>query len=286
MGNSKTGNYIRTIHMTSDRNEFKRLGGRKIMVVEDLELNQYLARHILESWGCRVVIAGNGFEAFQLFQQNEFDCILMDVQMPEMDGIEATKSIRSYENLQKASVPIIAFTANTPDGDTSYYKAAGMDDYLAKPFDEKELFKVIIRNLEPESSEARSEEDNPGQKLYPTSNGTEDQKLYDLSMVRSVSEGDGAFIKKMVALFIKTVPPNVQELSKALEEENWDQVRKMAHKLKSTIDSMGVIAIREDIRTVESNAKELKSLDQIPALVRKIETVIDQCIEQLQLEID
>jgi HPt (histidine-containing phosphotransfer) domain-containing protein len=109
--------------------------------------------------------------------------------------------------------------------------------------------------------------------------------LYDLSLVQSVSEGDVEFLKKMVLLFIKTVPQNVEELRKALQTENWDQVRKMAHKLKSTVDSMGVKSIRDDIRLVESNAKDLKSLQDIPNLVLKIEMVISECIVQLEQEI-
>ncbi len=82
------------------------------------------------------------------------------------------------------------------------------------------------------------------------------EKLYDLSMVQSVSGGDEGFIKKMVALFIETVPQNIQELSNAADAENWDQVGKTAHKLKSTVDSMGIKAIRQEIRTVEANARK------------------------------
>ncbi len=83
-------------------------------------------------------------------------------------------------------------------------------------------------------------------------------------MVQSVSGGDEGFIKKMVALFIETVPQNMQELKNALEAENWEQVGKTAHKLKSTIDSMGIKSIRQEIRTVESNAKQMESLAEIP----------------------
>src|SRR6202000_2586142 len=79
----------------------------------------------------------------------------------------------------------------------------------------------------------------------------EEGKLYDLTMVQSVSGGDEGFIKKMVALFIETVPQNIQELNKGLQTENWDHVGKMAHKLKSTVDSMGIQSIRQDIRAVE-----------------------------------
>ena len=111
------------------------------------------------------------------------------------------------------------------------------------------------------------------------------QRLYDLSIVESVSGGDAAFIKKMVTLFIKTVPQNVEEMAAAMEAENWDQVRKMAHKLKSTVDSMGIKSIHHQIRLVESNAKQQKSLDEIPPLVRSIEAVISECLEQLKAEI-
>jgi HPt (histidine-containing phosphotransfer) domain-containing protein len=112
-----------------------------------------------------------------------------------------------------------------------------------------------------------------------------DARLYDLSMVHSVSGGDEGFIKKMVALFIETVPQNLQDLSRATEAGNWDQVGKTAHKLKSTIDSMGITSIRQEIRTVEINAKRQQSLQEIPSLVGKIESVIRHCIEQLQSEI-
>ena len=255
------------------------------MVVEDMELNQYLARHILESWGCAVSIAVNGFEALQQLEQYFFDCVLMDVQMPEMDGIEATQSIRQLPDPVKALIPIIAFTANTMIGDKEKYLAAGMNDYLAKPFDERRLFQVLSKYLIQNNKTAGKYEEIPLPSAGAGESEGQENKLYDLSLVKSVSEGDSEFLRKMVLLFIKTVPQNVDELRKALQMENWDQVRKMAHKLKSTVDSMGVKTIRDDIRLVESNAKDLKSLETIPNLVHKIEIVISQCIEQLQEEI-
>jgi HPt (histidine-containing phosphotransfer) domain-containing protein len=165
-----------------------------------------------------------------------------------------------------------------------------MNDYLAKPFDEVKLFKVISRNLRsPDPLKTTPEKPKNGSSINEKTGidmqQIEEGKLYDLTMVQSVSGGDEGFIKKMVALFIETVPQNVQELNKGLEAENWDQVGKMAHKLKSTVDSMGIHSIRQDIRTVESNAKHKESLDQIPQLVKRIETVIDRCIGQLQAEI-
>jgi hypothetical protein len=298
--------------------DYKSLGHRKVLVAEDVELNQYLARHILESWDFEVVIANNGREAIEALGETSFDCILMDVQMPEMDGMEATHHIRSMPDPVKARIPIIALTANALKGDSEKYLAAGMTDYLAKPFDEERLFRVISRNLSPTDtpvstsaspatgsvssaptaahrpaatsghagsaapSSVTSKIDIP---LINTTTMSADSRLYDLTMVQSVSGGDEGFIKKMVALFIDTVPQNVQDLKKALQEENWEQVGKTAHKLKSTIDSMGIKSIRREIREVEANAKQLESLQTIPSLVTTIDMVIKECIGQLQTEV-
>ncbi len=260
--------------------DFKSMGPRKVLVAEDVELNQYLARHILESWDFEVVIASNGREALEALETTAFDCILMDVQMPEMDGIEATQHIRSLSDPVKANIPIIALTANALKGDSEKYLAAGMTYYMAKPFDEERLFRVISRNLR--------EFRDPKTDILLINNtrmSAEPSKLYDLTMVQSVSGGDDSFIKKMVSLFIETVPQNMQDLKKALQEENWDQVGRTAHKLKSTIDSMGIKSIRQEIRAVEANAKQKESLQSIPSMVNTIDTVIIECIGQLQSEI-
>jgi CheY-like chemotaxis protein len=223
----------------------------------------------------------------------------MDVQMPEMDGIEATQHIRRLPDPVKANIPIIALTANALKGDSEKYLAAGMTDYLAKPFDEERLFQVIYRNLayyktpvgtvlaeavavplESSSADNPFKNNNNSNSMTPVNS-----RLYDLSMVQSVSGGDEGFIKKMVALFIETVPQNVLELKNALHEENWDQVGKTAHKLKSTIDSMGIKSIRQEIRSVELNAKQKESLQEVPALIGTIDTVIRDVIVQLQAEV-
>jgi PAS domain S-box-containing protein len=273
--------------------DYKSLGAKRILVAEDVELNQYLAKHILESWDFEVAIAVNGREAIDLLLKESFDCILMDVQMPEMDGIEATQRIRKLPDPVKSTIPIIALTANALKGDSEKYLAAGMNDYLAKPFNEETLFRVIYRNLVHYSSPVTAEAivhlvsnvDLDDLSLKNHTGMSSNSKLYDLSMVRSVSGGDEGFIKKMVALFIETVPQNVQELGNAVETAEWDQVAKLAHKLKSTVDSMGIKSLRQEIRTMEANAKQKQGLEQMPSLMTTISTVIGDCIGQLKIEI-
>jgi hypothetical protein len=178
----------------------------------------------------------------------------------------------------KANIPIIALTANALKGDSEKYKAAGMNDYLAKPFNEEKLFQVISKHILHDDSIINYQEMKQTIKKVPDS-----EKLYDLSIITSVSGGDEAFVMKMLALFIETVPENLKELNLALDQKNWDMVSKMAHKLKSTLDSMGIQTLKQDVRTVEMNAKKLEGLDEVPVLVGKINLIVNTCIEQLQV---
>ena len=191
--------------------------------------------------------------------------------MPEMDGIQATVNIRSLEDPLISAIPIIALTANTQEEDLLKYEQAGMDDYLAKPIVEAQLLDTILSNL-------------GTSKPVPAGLSITDNKLYDLAMIQSVSGGDPAFIKKMILLFIETVPQNVQELVDATDPKNWEQVSKMAHKLKSTIDSMGIRSIHDQIRAVEMNAKNQDQLERMPDMVKQVESVVSVCIQQLHKE--
>jgi hypothetical protein len=181
-------------------------------------------------------------------------------------------NIRSLEDPQLASIPIIALTANCGPDDLLKYEQAGMDDYLPKPIEESNLITTIL-----------GASGNRADNTTGTSSG--ESKLYDLAMIRSVSGGDEAFIRKMILLFIDTVPQNVKELVDASGQKNWEQVSKMAHKLKSTIDSMGIRSIHDQIRSVELNAKNQDGLDLLPGIIRQVESVVSACIQQLRREV-
>lgn len=261
---------------------YQSLGRRHVLVAEDVELNQYLVRHILESWGFTVDIVSNGLDAVAMVQQNRYDLVLMDIQMPEMDGIEATLQIRQLHDPGKASVPIIALTANVLKGDSDKYLAAGMNDYLAKPLSEQKLFQIISNNLKSAAVPAAEPVMNSKATSFPASQ----EKLYDLTMVETLSGGDTSFIKRMVQLFIDTMPPSLQELRAATEQQQWEPVSKLAHKMKATIDSMGIVKLKEVIRTIEMNGKKLEHVDAIPKMVAQVDAVVNQCIVQLKNDFD
>ena len=259
------------------------LKNKKILVAEDVKLNQDLVKCILQTRNIDVTIVENGVEALKQIEQNYFDCVLMDVHMPEMDGIEATKKIRQLADKSKSSIPIIALTAELPDAGEEKFFDAGMNSCLAKPYDEFNLLNTIVKYLQKDTM--KTSVLTTENKANINNAGMANDKLYDLTMVKSVSGGDKEFIKKMIALFIETVPQDVKQLQISSLSQNWVQVGKIAHKLKSTIDSMAIKTIQKDIRTIETNAKQESSVEILPSLIEKINLVINACVEQLQTEL-
>ena len=120
--------------------------GKRILIAEDVEINQYVVRNILELWGCEATIVENGKKAVEAVKYNDYDMILMDIQMPEMNGFEATEVIRKL-GAEKASIPIIAVTANSLKGINERYTNSGMTDFLIKPYNEENLFAVMDRTI-------------------------------------------------------------------------------------------------------------------------------------------
>jgi HPt (histidine-containing phosphotransfer) domain-containing protein len=101
-------------------------------------------------------------------------------------------------------------------------------------------------------------------------------------MVTTIAGGDPGFIKKMVQIFLDTMPPSIEQLKSELQQQNYDALSKLAHKMKSTIDSMGIARLKDVIRTIEANGKQKQNLDVIPALVSQVEEVLTECIQQLK----
>ena len=267
--------------VTQDLN-YQSLGSRYVLVAEDVELNQYLVRHIMESWGFTVDVVNNGREAVDRIHANNYDLVLMDIQMPEMDGMEATRAIRQLGDPVKAAIPIVALTANALKGDSEKYLAAGMNDFLPKPFNEQKLFMVISNNLK---TGARASEIKPMKETNTPFTGSE-EKLYDLTMVQTISGGDVSFVKRMVQLFIETVPPSLADLQNETAQQNWLNVSKLAHKLKATIDSMGITRIKDVVRAIEANGKKGEGLDTIPVQVQEVVGVLEACMGQLKRDFE
>jgi CheY-like chemotaxis protein len=269
-------NNVLTINKSSD------LSGIKILLVEDLEINQIIARSVLEAWGVEVHIANNGIEAIDLiqnYQTNLFDLILMDIQMPEMDGLETTHIIRERLNL---NIPIIALTANTNPGDREEYLAAGMNEYVAKPFNSEELFNKIMGFLRHKISllDAISPQINTNK-----SNTTEykSHQWFDLAKLRELFRGDELMVNKMQISFLEKAPPVLASINEGLSKKNWPQIAQNAHKLKSSIDLLSIQTIRNEIRQIEALAtSELCDENSLTELIEKVNEVCEKVFDEIR----
>ncbi len=112
-----------------------------------------------------------------------------------------------------------------------------------------------------------------------------DSSLYDLTMIREIAHGNNDFVKKMMSLFIETMPPAIQELKQHLSDRNWASLGAVAHKIKPSIDTMGIESLKEDIRSLERYGKEMSNLDEIPSLMQKVEDILQRVIDDLQSEL-
>ena len=254
---------------------YKLPGCKKVLVVEDMEMNQLLMKKIMESWGIEVAVVPNGALALEKVQQENYDLILMDIQMPEMDGVEATRRIRQLKDICKATTPIVAVTANLLKGDSEKYLAAGMNDYIAKPIEEKKLFSILYKNFCPGKTNGGINESN---EFVPDP----DNALYDLRLVKAISGGDESFIKSMIMLFLDTVPAILDQMQTSVDEKNWELTSKLAHKLKSTIDSMHIFQLQDLIRRIENDGKKAQNVEHIPAAVRLLRKGMNDCMKQVK----
>jgi CheY-like chemotaxis protein len=192
----------------------------------------------------------------------------MDIQMPEMDGIEATKVIR--EEL-KLSTPIIALTANAFKTEIEKCKKAGMNDYVVKPFEESVLLQTIVKHTI--SKNGIPSLDN---EVIPN------QPLYNLNVLRNSSRGSDGFVLKMVGVFVEQIIATIEKIDAAFESNNFSEISRLIHKIRPSVDNMGILSIQSEMKTLEIIAKETQNKGQITAIYKLVKETLQLVISQLQ----
>lgn len=249
----------------------KSLKGIRVLAVEDNELNRMVLQVILKKCEVTVAIAHNGQEAIDLIQEKEFDIVLMDVQMPIVDGLEATKYIR--EEL-KLTTPIIGLSANAMREEVEICKQAGMNDYLVKPYSERSLVEVMLKwsAKEMEVNESSAE--------------VEQEKELDLSMLKQYVGNDVNVLKDVVSGYLEHLPPQLDRLELALVGSDVMALRHELHQLKA---SMEIIGVRPVGLSFAGISNELKSEGLSPIAKSAINSLIingKQAIVSLRKLID
>jgi PAS domain S-box-containing protein len=244
----------------------------KVLVVEDIVLNQLLMRTLLDDFGFEHDIAGNGIIAIEKLQNKSYDIILMDLQMPEMNGFEATEYIRNEMN---SNIPIIALTADVTTVDLKKCKAVGMNDYIAKPIDERLLYNKIIEVL---MKPVQVQDIQTG---MPVSRS----KCVDLTYLYKRTKANKELMIEMIALYLEQTPSLINRMKQSLYDKDWNTLYTSVHKI---IPSFSIMGMHKDFETIAKKIQEYAStqehLDEVQELVIQLENICSQACEELKEE--
>jgi two-component system sensor histidine kinase/response regulator len=232
----------------------------RVLLAEDNLVNQKLIVRLLEKQGHTVVVAANGREAVEAVERQPFDLVLMDVQMPEMDGFEATAAIRQWERSAGRHLPILAMTAYAMKGDRERCLAAGMDDYISKPIQPRELWETIDKLV--------SSVSNAGKEETLAS-------VLDCEEFRKRVGGDTKLLYELIDVFLADLPQLWQNLRDALAHSDAQKLKRAAHTLKGAISVFGAQAAHQAAERVEQLA-DTGNLAQAAEAVIQLERELDR----------
>ncbi|OWY21335.1 PAS domain-containing sensor histidine kinase [Sphingobacteriales bacterium UPWRP_1] len=262
------------------------LGRLRLLVVEDNELNRVVTTDTIKKWGKDIVIdiAENGEEAVKKIRQTNYDLILMDVQMPKMNGYEATQYIR--KTLHKTDLPILAMTAYATTGEAEKTITSGMNDYISKPFDPKKLYqkiakltskKEIVHLDSPDDMEKISEKRNEKAETY--------EHITNLTFLEESVAGDVELKTKMLEIMINETPEEIALMEKYYREKNWERLRAVAHKFKSSVVYMGLSGLKEVVQNIQLNAEKHENLDTTENMIAEVKHTCLLAVQEMQEEL-
>lgn len=245
--------------------------GLRILVAEDHPFNQEVITDVLVQAGAIVCIAPNGKVAIEKLEQQQFDCLLLDNQMPVMDGFETIKFIR--ENPAFAHIPVIAMTANASNEDRSHCLAAGMDDFIGKPFNPAELFNMINKWV------CVSQ-----QKKRDSVSVVEAEKLIDLSVLAQWIGDDTLKLTEFSVNFVNSAQQDLIKIDAAIEREDFATIATLAHHVNSPAKMVGAIEFSKLCRTLEKQAKTDRDVAQLQGLAIRMRSMLNQIAAYLSRE--
>ncbi len=248
----------------------------KVLVAEDIALNQLLMKTLLDDFGFECAIAANGKIAIEKLQALPYDIILMDLQMPEMNGFEATDYIR---NILHSNIPIIALTADVTTVDLAKCKLVGMNDYIAKPVDERLLYSKIVglvKKLTPSTS------------VTPGGNAADNRKrskCTDLEYLIHHTKSNPTLMMEMIALYLEQTPPLISAMTRSFLNKDWGTLYSAVHKMIPSFVIMGINPDFENMaKKVQDYARTQKQADGIQDLVIQLGNVCSQACCELEEE--
>jgi PAS domain S-box-containing protein len=248
-----------------------------VLVVEDIPLNQLLMKTLLDDFGFECDIAGNGKIAIQKLQTKSPDVILMDLQMPEMNGFETTAYIR---DTMRSNIPIIALTADVTTVDLAKCKAVGMNDYIAKPVDERLLYSKIVGALKKNSKKGNAKDAERGKDPVAK------MRCTNLEYLAKRTKSNSVLMAEMISLYLGQTTPLIQSMKEGAAAEDWVAVKASAHKM---IPSFSIVGIHEDHENLAKKIQELAGTseltEEIRSMIGRLERILLQACHELEEEL-
>jgi PAS domain S-box-containing protein len=249
----------------------------EVLVAEDNRVNQEIVRRWLEAWGYSVELVTNGREAVDRLAAKPFDLALFDVQMPIMDGVEASAAVRSRERQTGGHLPIIAVTAHAMAGDRENYLAAGMDGYVTKPMRKDELraaIKSCLGSREAKMTACLSEIAEPGPPAVRLPEAETDPPAFDFQAALARVDGDQELLEELSALFLKHHEAELAKLHLSLETGDAEALERSAHCLNGTLGSLAAEQARREAAAVEQLAHQGR-LQEAAESCRRLDTAVE-----------
>jgi len=264
----------------------KRLKGIRVLVAEDNPTNQEIALAILESAGIFVEIAKNGKEAVEAVHRSHFNAVLMDIQMPEMDGYEATKIIR--QDSRFTSIPIIAMTAHAMKGDEEKCLEAGMDGYISKPINQERLFYIIWKSMGRQEPISAKEPEAVSEETVVAEAGELPDRLPGINIKDALKmlNIDKDIFKGILIKFLGSNKDTMSKIRSAFESEDWESLMQSAHSLKGSSANIGANDLQEAAYELEKASKDGVVKPPALFLIEKVEAALKQVQESLQSLVD
>lgn len=247
-----------------------------VLLVEDNKTNQLLANTRLNRWDCKVTIANHGQEAIELLEKQLFDIILMDIQMPIMNGLEATSAIRSSENSAYNQIPIIAMTAHASLKEAENAIKRGMNDYIFKPFDAEVLHQKILQYTTKAELIANNKTETP----ITTEN------LIDLKFLREETFDDRDILETILNSFLDDFEDFINKCEVEIENQNWEQVYALTHKIKPSISMLSINKLIPLVAEIDYKSKNQINVAQIADLFQQCKSPFEAIKNEISNEIN
>lgn len=283
-----------TVHQFTD-DDIRLLNQMTILLVDDNEFNTILAVDTLHSMApqMKVITAESGYEAIEKVKSHELDLVLMDIQMPGMNGVEATKIIRDELPENKKNISIIAMTANVMKDDITHYLESGMNDHIPKPFQKEELLYKIICWADKEKIMQRASGSastiEPAAALpteTPVQQAAEKpatgQQITDLTFLKSLAGNDDSKQQKYIQMFLQNAPKLLEQLNQGVDNGDYPSIRSAAHSLKTQFNYMGVKEQLTHLQEMEGNASRSEKLELIRQQALQLQQTAAQAFDELK----